>query len=65
MRLAAFLAFVPALAAAQPVVVSPGTEDVAVSIYRDNDREPGQPMQTGWANGFALITTISMAPSTH
>lgn len=45
-----------ASAEAQPVVASPAPQSVAVTIYRDPDREPADAMQLRWLNGFALIT---------
>lgn len=42
------------LAAAQPVVVSPAPDKVAVTVYRDPNGS-GE-MDLGWLNGFALIS---------
>ncbi|RZV48405.1 MAG: hypothetical protein EX258_08900, partial [Sphingomonadaceae bacterium] len=57
MRLAALLiVLLPAPAAAQQVVVSPAPEDVAVTVYRDNNRFEGDQMRLSWLGGYALIT---------
>ena len=44
----------PALAAAQPIVVSPAPDKVAVTVYRDPNGEGA--MNLGWLNGFALVS---------
>ena len=56
MRFLAFLALLPAVAHAQPVVVSPGADDVTVAVYRDPYRPAGRDMRDQWLNGYALIT---------
>lgn len=50
----AVLAAAPA--AGQPLVVSPGPDAVSVTVYRDPDHDPGDPMNLDWLEGFALIT---------
>jgi hypothetical protein len=50
-------------AAAQPVVTSDGPDAVAVTVYRDREREAGQSLNIGWLQGYALISetrTISV-----
>lgn len=47
------LALAPA-AGAVPVT-SAAPEEVAVTVYRNPDRGPGEAMQLGWLNGYALI----------
>ena len=52
--LAALAIVLPALAAAQPVIVSPAPDKVAVTVYRDPNGEGA--MNLGWLNGFALVS---------
>jgi hypothetical protein len=52
--LAALAIVLPALAAAQPVIVSPGPGKVAVTVYRDPNGQGA--MNLGWLGGFALIS---------
>jgi hypothetical protein len=52
--LAALAIVLPALAAAQPVVVSPAPGKVAVTVYRDPNGQGA--MNLGWLGGFALIS---------
>ncbi|MBF9150480.1 DUF4139 domain-containing protein [Novosphingobium jiangmenense] len=40
----------------QGIVVSPGPENVAVSVYRAPDRDTDQAMELDWLQGYALIT---------
>jgi hypothetical protein len=50
-------------AGAQTIVTSAGPERVAVTIYRDSRREPGQALNLRWLNGYALVSetrTISL-----
>jgi len=42
-------------AAAQDMVTSPAPDRIAVTIYRDPDRGPGQ-MNLGWLGGYALVS---------
>jgi hypothetical protein len=48
------LAGVPA--GAQTIVSSAGPERVAVTIYRDPRRDPGEAPNLGWLGGYALIS---------
>jgi hypothetical protein len=41
---------------AQAVVNSAGPERVAVTVYRNPEREPGQPLNAQWLGGYALIS---------
>ena len=41
---------------AQPIVTSPGPDRVAVTVYRDSDRPPQQPVNLNWPNGYALVS---------
>lgn len=50
------LAFAAAAADAQTVATSPGPDRVAVTVYRDPNRGPGQAPNLRWLNGFALIS---------
>ena len=43
-------------AAGQQVIVSPAPEAVAVTVYRDPDREEGNSIGDGWLGGYALVT---------
>lgn len=43
-------------ATAQSVITSDKPETIAVTLYRAPDRPPGQPIDRGAAQGFALIT---------
>jgi hypothetical protein len=43
-------------AAAQTIVTSAGPDRVAVTIYRDPNREPSRAPNLGWLNGFALVS---------
>ncbi|MDV3459401.1 hypothetical protein RZN05_20575 [Sphingomonas sp. HF-S4] len=54
--LAWLLLLVAAPVAAQPVVTSAAPEGVAVTIYRAQDRDPGEQMNLGWLQGYALVT---------
>jgi hypothetical protein len=54
--LAALAVLAPLAADAQTIVTSPGPDRVAVTVYRDPDREPGQQPNLGWLNGYALIS---------
>jgi hypothetical protein len=42
--------------AAQSIVASPGPDSVAVTIYRDPNRQPGDQPDLQWLNGYALIS---------
>lgn len=53
---AALLAPAGAGAGAQAIVTSPGPDRVAVTIYRDPDREADEPLETRWLDGYALIS---------
>ena len=46
----------PWLAAAQTVVISPRPDAVAVTVYRDPSRGPGEAFNLDWLNGYALIS---------
>jgi hypothetical protein len=51
-------------AAAQAPVNSPAPDRVAVTVYRDPERDARQAMNPRWLNGFALVSetrTISLA----
>ncbi|TMJ20624.1 MAG: hypothetical protein E6G92_13100 [Alphaproteobacteria bacterium] len=50
------LAACPAAAEAQRVVTSPGPGHVAVTVYRDPNRGPGDAFNLNWLNGYALIS---------
>ena len=52
---AAFL-LPPAAAGAQRVVASPGPRQVAVTIYRDPQRDPGDALELRWLDGYALVS---------
>ncbi|HEX8644847.1 MAG TPA: hypothetical protein VF702_13135 [Allosphingosinicella sp.] len=52
----ALAALLAAGAAAQSVVTSPRPDDVDVTIYRDPDRSPGDPLERGFPTGYALIS---------
>src|ERR1700742_4318294 len=41
---------------AQTVATSPHPDHVAVTVYRDPDRAPGQAPNLRWLNGYALIS---------
>lgn len=57
MRAAALLlAALSAGAAGQQVIVSPSPEAVAVTVYRDPEREEGDSIDGGWLGGYALVT---------
>lgn len=56
MRVFGLLLLAPTVAAAQPVVVSPEAERVAVTAYRNVDRAPGEELELDWVEGYALIT---------
>lgn len=43
-------------ATAQQRVISAAPDSVSVTVYRDPDREFDRPLETGWTNGYALIT---------
>jgi hypothetical protein len=43
-------------AAAQDVVTSARPDRVAVTVYRDPDREPGQMLNQRWLNGYSLVS---------
>ena len=55
-RLAALLLALPAVAAAQPASTSPAPERVAVTVYRNPHRGPGDEMELEWLGGYALIS---------
>ena len=55
-RLLPLLLLLAAPAGAQPAVTSAGPEQVAVTIYRDPDREPEESFDLDWLDGYALIT---------
>ena len=46
----------PASAQAQGIVASPGPDRVAVTLYRDPNRQAGEAFDLGWLNGFALVS---------
>jgi hypothetical protein len=46
----------PAPAAAQNVVTSARPDTVAVTVYRDPEREPGRMLNQRWLNGYSLIS---------
>jgi hypothetical protein len=50
------LALAGAPADAQTVVTSAGPERVAVTIYRDPQRDPAMAPQLGWLSGYALVS---------
>lgn len=50
------LAAASTAAVAQQVVTSPAPEAVAVTIYRDPQRDVGDEMDSDWLGGYALIT---------
>ncbi len=52
---AAFL-LPPAAAGAQRIVSSPGPGQVAVTIYRNPDRDPGDALDLQWLDGYALVS---------
>ena len=54
--LAALLSLLATGAAAQNVVTSARPDRVAVTIYRDPQRFPGNPPNPEWLNGYALIS---------
>jgi hypothetical protein len=61
--LAALPALVAAPAAAQTIVTSPGPDHVAVTVYRAPGRDPSQPFDREWLEGYALISetrTVSL-----
>ena len=47
---------IPAAASAQPIVSSPRPDAVAVTIYRDPNRGPGDAFNLNWLNGYALVS---------
>ncbi len=49
------IALVPTAAAAQVILSSPGPDQVAVTVYRDPNREGGA-FNLGWLGGFALVS---------
>ena len=49
-------ASVAAPAVAQTIVTSARPDAVAVTVYRDRDRAPGEPPNLGWLRGYALIS---------
>ena len=53
---ALLLAALSAGAAGQQIIVSPAPETVAVTVYRDPEREEGETIDAGWLGGYALIT---------
>lgn len=60
------LATASSVATAQQVVVSPAPEAVAVTVYRDPERQ-GNDMRGDWLGGYALVTetrTIDLPPGT-
>ena len=50
------LLLVAAPAGAQRIVTSAGPDRVAVTVYRDPHRGPGDAMNPQWLNGFALVS---------
>jgi hypothetical protein len=52
------LAALLAAAATTPpaTIVSPAPDRVSLTVYRDPDRRPGNPMDLRWLSGFALVT---------
>lgn len=54
--LALLLAALSAGAAGQQVIVSPSPDAVAVTVYRDPEREEGDVIDGGWLGGYALVT---------
>ena len=56
MVLCGLLLVTAAPAAAQTISTSPGPDSIDVTIYRDPNRAPGQPLNLNWLNGFALIS---------
>ena len=54
--IATLLALLPAPAAAQGIVTSPGPDHVAVTVYRDPNRPAAQAPNLQWLNGVALIS---------
>jgi hypothetical protein len=46
----------PTLAGAVDIATSPGPDRVAVTIYRDPDRQPDRAPNLGWLNGYALVS---------
>ena len=50
------LAALGAEASAQTIVTSPGPDRVAVTVYRDPNRPPAQPINLSWPNGYALVS---------
>jgi hypothetical protein len=49
-------ALLAAAAAAQSVVASRAPDDVDVTIYRDPERDPGEPLEREFPSGFALVS---------
>jgi hypothetical protein len=54
--LPALLALAAVPAAAQPLVVSPRSDSVSVTVYRNPERGADDEMDLDWLEGFALIT---------
>ena len=54
--LIALLACSTAPAVAQIIVTSNGPQSVGVTVYRDPDRPPQQPINLNWPNGYALVS---------
>ena len=52
----ALLALAAAPAAAQTIVTSANPDHVAVTVYRAPGRAPGEAFNTGWLEGYALIS---------
>jgi hypothetical protein len=50
------LALGGAAAEAQTITASPRPDRVAVTVYRDTNRQPEQPLNLRWLNGYALIS---------
>jgi hypothetical protein len=50
------LAACSGVAEAQRVVTSPGPAHVAVTVYRDPNRGPGDAFDLNWLNGYALVS---------
>lgn len=52
----ALLALAASAAGAQTIISSPRPDRVAVTIYRDPDREPATQPDLGWLEGYALVS---------